>query len=59
MIEFDKMGSLIPFDIVSTNLLLFETCFVDEMRNKEHRKRIFTNYIEYVTQLNSLITNNY
>lgn len=59
MIEFDRYGNLLPYEIVSTNLHTFETCFVNEMRNKEHRKQIFTNYIEYITQLNSLITNNY
>lgn len=59
MIEFDNYGNLLPYDIVSTNLIIFERCFVNEMRNKEHRKQIFINYTEYVTQLNSLITNNY
>jgi hypothetical protein len=30
MIEFERYGNLLPYEIVSTNLHTFETCFVNE-----------------------------
>lgn len=59
MIEFDKYGNLLPYDIVDANLLLFEKYFVKEMRNKEHRHELYNYYIDYIKRLNELITQNY
>lgn len=57
--EFYRYGNLLPYDIVDANLLLFEKHFVNEMRNKEHRKDLYKYYIAYIKSLNELITQHY
>jgi len=59
LIEFDKYGNLLPYDIVETYLFTLEKHFVAGMRNKEHRHLLFTSYIKYVKQLNEIISNDY
>jgi hypothetical protein len=59
LIEFDKYGNLLPYDIVETDLFTFERHFVAGMRNKEHRHLLFTSYLKYVKQLNEIISNDY
>lgn len=59
MIEFDKYGNLLPYDVVDTNLSLFDNYFVKEMKNKEHRYELYKFYINYIKRLNELITQSY
>ena len=58
-IEFDRNGCLIPYDIIEMPLQFVKHCFVDSMKEKEHRAEIFNNFIEYNKILSSIIKTDY
>ena len=59
MIDFDKYGNLIPYDIIDADLPLFKKCFVDDMKNKTHRTQLFIDYLAYNTKLIKVIQSDY
>ena len=59
MIEFDKYGNLVPYDIIPTTLPDIEKYFVNQMKNKDHRFQLFSSYLKYTQQLTQLINTDY
>lgn len=55
MIEFDKYGNLVPYDIIEMEINPFKKVFIDEMRNKNHREALFNSLQDYTMQIMNII----
>lgn len=51
MIQFDKNGYLVPYEIIEISLADFEQTFVTSMPEKEQRSKIFATYLQYLSEL--------
>lgn len=54
---FDNNGNLTPYEIIETDLKTFQTYFVGNMENTEHRKKLFDAYLKYTTDLSKIVSN--
>ena len=52
--QFDEFGNLTPYDLIETDLVVFEQKFIWN----EHRKNLFDEYINLIVELKNLgVTN--
>jgi hypothetical protein len=49
--RFDEKGYLQPYAVIETTLADFEHFFVQSLENREHRYRLFENYLRFVNAL--------
>lgn len=49
--RFDEKGYLLPYAVIETTLSEFEETFVQSLENREHRYRLFENYLRFVNAL--------
>ena len=48
MITFDEKGHIHPYEVIEMSLYDFERIFVKNMEEREHRKRLFSNYLRFI-----------
>jgi len=49
--HFDDRGHLFPYKVIEITLSDFEKTFVQSLENREHRYRLFENYLRFVNDL--------
>jgi len=59
IINFDKNGNIMPYEVIEIDLTTFQTYFVDNMDNSEHRSKLFQDYLKYTTGLNKIVSNSF
>jgi len=55
--NFDLYGHLTPYEIIEIDLKTFQTYFIDNMENSEHRKKLFFDYLNYTKELCKIVSN--
>ena len=56
---FDNYGNLSPYEVIEIDIKSFQSFFVDNMENTEHRNKLFQDYLNYTKNLSKLVTNQY
>jgi hypothetical protein len=58
-LEFDKIGHLIPYGLIPTNLETAEAIFVNAFTASETQRRIWQDLLDYLTELRAQLGTNF
>jgi hypothetical protein len=57
--DFDEFGNLFPYKIIETDLDTFERYFVSSFEKSDTRKKLFQNYLSYITKFKIQISSDF
>lgn len=55
MLQFDKKGHIVPYEITEIMLEEFQSFFVEGLDDRAHRRRLFENYLRYLEALKAVV----
>ncbi|MEK7257071.1 MAG: hypothetical protein AAB316_20115 [Bacteroidota bacterium] len=55
MLTFDEKGNLHPYEVIEMDLTAFERFFVENMEDREHRRRLFSKYLRFMEEYKSAL----
>jgi hypothetical protein len=59
MLQFDKKGHIVPYEITAITLVEFQSFFVEGLEDRAHRLRLFENYLRYLEALKAVVNQSF